>query len=621
MLPRFFSLLEDFRADQRGAFMAMFAIMALVLVALSGAVVDFVSVEQVRTRAQVALDSAALALQPKIFEVGATTTIKTSAQNLLVERLADATITATVDSATVDTKDGWVKLQATLSVPMYFVRLVGVPDMTVKVVSQATRGSQDVEVAVALDITGSMAGTKITDLISAANSLVDIVVKDQQTPTYTKMALVPYSMGVNVGSRAASIRGPVTRPAITGAAWLSTAVATITRITASNPAKVTTSAAHGFVTGNTVFVTGLTGSNLYSANGNYKYLPVTKTTDTEFAITGVDSSAVGSNYTGSGSARKCITDSCEIVVTSPSHGLIDGETITISGVQGLTQINDKTWVIGKLSDDAFALKGTDARTNTYGNYTSGGLADCYRYGCQYYYFTNQDGGANLHVVSTCVTERVGANQYTDAAPTTTYVGKNYPSTSNPCISSEIVPLSDNKTTLHNSINALKAGGSTAGQIGLAWAWYMVSPNFSYLWPTASRPAAYGTRNLLKVVILMTDGEFNTSYYNGVISKDSLNGSGANNTHINHDASNGGAYTQATAQCAAMKKGGDGVSGTNDDIVVYTVGFDIADQQNAKTLMSGCATDSTHAYLANTGTDLKEAFKKIGENITSLRLSQ
>ncbi len=49
---------------------------------------------------------------------------------------------------------------------------------------------------------------------------------------------------------------------------------------------------------------------------------------------------------------------------------------------------------------------------------------------------------------------------------------------------------------------------------------MISPNFSYLWPTASQPAAYGTPKLFKIVILMTDGEFNTSYCNGVISQDS-----------------------------------------------------------------------------------------------------
>ena len=57
-------LLKRFRDDEGGAFLVLFGILAIVLVATSGAVVDYTSVEQARTRGQVALDAAALALQP-----------------------------------------------------------------------------------------------------------------------------------------------------------------------------------------------------------------------------------------------------------------------------------------------------------------------------------------------------------------------------------------------------------------------------------------------------------------------------------------------------------------------------------------------------------------------------
>ena len=43
-----------------------FAILAIVLIAMSGAVVDFTSVQQARSRSQTAIDAAALALQPRI---------------------------------------------------------------------------------------------------------------------------------------------------------------------------------------------------------------------------------------------------------------------------------------------------------------------------------------------------------------------------------------------------------------------------------------------------------------------------------------------------------------------------------------------------------------------------
>ena len=63
--------LKRFRADERGVFAIMFGLMAVVLIAMGGAVVDYVSLEQTRNRAQVALDAAALALQPEIFNEAA----------------------------------------------------------------------------------------------------------------------------------------------------------------------------------------------------------------------------------------------------------------------------------------------------------------------------------------------------------------------------------------------------------------------------------------------------------------------------------------------------------------------------------------------------------------------
>ena len=62
-MRRFTDLLKRFRRDERGAFLVLFAVLAIVLIATSGAVVDFTYMQTARTRAQTALDAAALALQ------------------------------------------------------------------------------------------------------------------------------------------------------------------------------------------------------------------------------------------------------------------------------------------------------------------------------------------------------------------------------------------------------------------------------------------------------------------------------------------------------------------------------------------------------------------------------
>src|SRR5690606_32276102 len=122
-----------------------------------------------------------------------------------------------------------------------------------------------------------------------------------------------------------------------------------------------------------------------------------------------------------------------------------------------------------------------------------------------------------------------------------------------------------KAALKSSIDSYAVQGSTAGQIGIGWGWYMVSPNFNSLWPS-NGAGAYDTAKTLKAVIIMTDGEFNTPYCSGVISRDAGSGSGDNSEKIDCGADNGDPFAQGRAMCAAMKARG---------VLVYTVGFQVA----------------------------------------------
>jgi hypothetical protein len=166
--------------------------------------------------------------------------------------------------------------------------------------------------------------------------------------------------------------------------------------------------------------------------------------------------------------------------------------------------------------------------------------------------------------------------------------------------------------LHSAINALVAVGSTAGHLGVAWGWYLVSPNFADLFSSMGQPGAYGNAELRKVVILMTDGEFNTAYCNGVIAKNSGSGSGSDSDHSNCNAPNGNSLAQAQALCANMKTAG---------VILYTVGFDIANAPNTTALLQSCATDASHVYLPANGTALKDAFHDIAVRVSQLRLSK
>jgi hypothetical protein len=60
---------------------------------------------------------------------------------------------------------------------------------------------------------------------------------------------------------------------------------------------------------------------------------------------------------------------------------------------------------------------------------------------------------------------------------------------------------------------------------------------------------------------------------------------------------------------------------NAGIIVYTVGFDLANEPGAAQMLSKCASSPAHAYSATTGAELKTAFRDIGAELSQLRLSR
>jgi Flp pilus assembly protein TadG len=641
MIKSFGDLLIRFRKDERGVFLVFFALIGVVLIAASGAVVDFTRVQQARTRAQIALDAAALALQATINNSGVTaTTLQTQAQALLTERIADSSVTAVVESATPDIVAGKLTIVGYISVPTYFVQLVGIRDIRSSMLSEVTRASKDLEVSLSIDITGSMAptgcnyygyyctGDKIGDLTDASNTLIDLLVADTQTPTYSKMAIVPWSYSANLGSLANSVRGtPTAGVSVSAVTWMSGTSQTITAITRASPAQVTTSANHGFAVNDYVYITGVVGmTNLNNNIYRVKAVPTLRTLTLK-TTSGTDvNSSSWTAFSNSGTPRitKCLVASClEVVTTSAAHGIASGESVYLTGTVGTTGVNNTSpnvWTPTILTTTTYSLPGTSPAN---GIRTSGGTSYCVKYGCSYYRFTNASGSTLLWQPNNCVTERT-TNAYTDAAPTTTLLGFHYTSGGADCIDNQIVPLTANKTTLHAAIGnsndpyttrTLIAQGSTAGHLGLAWGWYMLAPNFAYLWPsTAPAPKAYGSTNLIKAIIFMTDGVFNTPYCNGVTANDALSGAPSSSQQINCNSPNGASKAQAQTLCTNIKA-------SANHIDLYVVGFDLASDATTRQFLQDCATDTDHFYRADTGADLEAAFRDIAQNLSDLRISK
>lgn len=605
--------LRRFARSRRGNVAMLWALMGAVLIGLVGLTIDFTRAQAIRAQMQNAADGAAL--------VAERSSAMSEAERLEAARaFFDAEMgdyAADVTSFTLtDLGDVGHRVEVTIPVDLTLARLIRDGPWSIRVASEAEQGGRDIEVAVVLDTTGSMAGSRITDLRAAATDLVDTVVSDDQEPYYSKVALVPYSLAVNAGSYASTVRGNLTgaRP-ISNVAWANTTARNITGATRANPVVITANS-HGLTTGDRVRINGAVNGMTQLRNNNYT---VTVVDANRFQLQGVNGTGYGT-YTGGGTVARCIRTNCEVVVTANSHGLATNDYVYITGVNGMTPVNNTTnsgsgaaWRVTVLDANMYVLNGSNSGT-TYNNpYTSGGSSYCAQYGCEYFRFLNPSNTQRrFRAADNCVTERTGANAYTDVAASTAPVGIHYPnggSGNNACQSAEIMPLTSDRAALNARIASLNPSGYTAGQIGIGWGWYMLSPTFGSIFPADNRPAAYDPENVLKVAVIMTDGEFNTHYCSGVVSSDSSSVSSSNRNGC--VAQNGTGFNQARQMCEQMK---------DDGIIVYTVGFDLGGIPDATDVLSDCASSPSHFYDAANGTELREAFQSIARAIQQLRLT-
>lgn len=628
-----------FASDVRGNVAMIFALVlpVLLLVGLGG--IDIHRASGVRMNLQDALDAATLAAARSSYT--AAEDLTRVGQAALQANLAPYDRISLASSSFRLTEDQKVIGDATVNVTAIAAHIFLPPygqlfdaQLPVDAHTEVNRSSKNIEVGLVLDITGSMAeGTRLQDLKAAATQLVDIVVQPTQSPYTTRMAIIPYSVGVNMGSYVNAARGaPIGAKAIRGASWATSGSSNvnINNITRASPGVVTTANSHGLVTGEYIWISGVSGMTQIN-NRPYRVTRISNTTFSLQSWNGSSWAAVnttsGNGYSAYSSSatdvlRECQVSDCGIVISSTQHdipatttdtGTTRPGTVYITGIVGLTELNNRGFEIANVTNNSFSLVGSQGPLLT-NVYVSGGSAWCGQDGCQWRVFRRASDSAITAVeTSSCVSERTGSQAYTEASPSTAFVGRNYAAANNPCppSSAAIMPLSSSISSLKSKISGLTVTGSTAGQIGLAWGWYTISPNFNALW-SGNAALPYNERDTIKAVIMMTDGDFNSPYCTGVLAQDAGNGSGSSNDKINCDATNGDPFTQATAMCTAMKARG---------VWIYTVGFQVTANSQAARILADCATSSEHAFLPASGSDLTENFAAIGRDITRLRISR
>lgn len=196
------TLTKQLLADQQGNILPMAAAGILVMAALIGGGVDMSRGYQAQTRLQNACDSAVLAGRKAVTNNGFDAASEAQAQQYFDTNYSDA-IQGTRDAAiTFDADDSGnsVTATATTTMPMLMMQLFGEVDMPLTANCQSTMGVGNSDVTMVLDVTGSMAGTRIVALREAMVNFYDTVdTSTEGSNARVRYSFVPFSTSVNVG--------------------------------------------------------------------------------------------------------------------------------------------------------------------------------------------------------------------------------------------------------------------------------------------------------------------------------------------------------------------------------------------------------------------------------------
>lgn len=208
-------LLKNFAASERGSVVMMFGLMAIGLFLSAGVAIDFGRLSHVKTRLSAAADAAALAGGRALLDGRLSNNeIETLTERVFMANINNGggAVSETFAAPTIDVNrgQGIISIDALATVPMTIMKVAGFNSIDIPISAATKFDQRDVELAMALDLTGSMSGQKIRDLKDATKDMIDILLPNGGTPNQVRIAFAPYSSGVNAGRYAYAATGQST---------------------------------------------------------------------------------------------------------------------------------------------------------------------------------------------------------------------------------------------------------------------------------------------------------------------------------------------------------------------------------------------------------------------------
>ncbi len=532
---------SGYGGDDRGVIAVLFAILMLPLLTVMAIAVDLSQYLVMKQQLQSAVDAAALDVgqYPTLSDADAAT----QAQAFIAANYPSLSGNVTLQIPQVAHSTTSTTITQSASMQTNFLQIIGYSTLGVTVSSTISLNETKLEVVLVLDNTGSMNQmygdmTGIAGLQAAATTLVTTLFANDPTRQYVKIAVVPFTAAVNVGTQYAN------------ASWMD-------------------SGGSG----------SLTTENLNVPNGQGLIFLASKLQNSSW-----------------GGCVRQRTEPYDLEDVAPTVGF------------------------------------PDTLFTPY-------LAPSEPYGLCNHYLPDSGSGTQAQIQANVTKYNNGYVQGTSNSGICwgmTSMGPNFS-----CPLQQIMPLSNDQTTILSEINAMKAYGATVISAGLTWGWHLISPTVSSVLFPKNAATSYKDASTIKAIILLTDGEndvqLGTSYAPPTTTTNGFNqsifsayGFGAG-PHLNllslPGALNGVQdqpdynLDQKEIQLCNNIKAVTDASGNPGRILIYAIGFGTVIANSSLTLLSECATSSSTYFYNPTSESLNATFQQIAVGLSNLRISK
>jgi Flp pilus assembly protein TadG len=559
----------------------IFALTATTVLVSGGAGLDLSRTIYDKNRAAAALDSAALAVGvADTSEDLSNSELTDIAQNVFDANFASSGL-GSADPVVVTQNAGSISLSVIGTVPTTLLQLIGINTFPYTFVNEVSAGSTALEVALVLDNTGSMSGSKLASLKSAAKELVDTLSGGDTSPERLWFSVIPFAQTVRLDTDVAlagnwmdeECRSSVSQLNFDNGMCAYTVLETMHSNTTwagcveARPGDLATNdTAPVYGTPDTLFV------------------PYFQPDEPDDGDVGAGGEGVDDDY------------SDDYLEDGSIHDYIEASGYGRGGYGGGYYMPP---VIGSGIIPVSGYGGGGFYMPAIG----GGEGGFYiPVGGKGGYGGSGSGGSG----------QPGSDELTRLRDSSKYENQNkYNQVNENCAHMEpILPLSNDMKEVKLSIDRMTADGYTHIPFGAVWGWRTLSPTEPF-----SEGVEYDDDSTRKVLIIMTDGE-NTMPSQSTMNKSRYTAFG----YVRQ-----GRLGTTTSTSAAADKLDDMLlevcdNAKDNDILVYTIGFAI-NSSNVQSLLNECASEEDMYFNSPSASALQSAFGQIATDLSNLRLTK